>query len=52
VRGLWAEEHWSAFVAAIRCNLFAQRQQKGFPLLSASPWAIYLFSTFIEAKVW
>ena len=49
--GLSAENLCSAFVAALRYNLFAQRQQKGFALLSASPSEEYLFSTFIEAKV-
>ena len=41
---------FSTIAPAIRCNLFAQRQQKGFPLLSASPSAVNLFSTFIEAE--
>ena len=49
--GLFAEKLFLAFVAAMRYNLFAQMQQKGFPLLSASPWAVYLFSTFIEAEI-
>jgi len=37
--GLCAEELCSTFDAAVRCNLFAQMQQKGFSLLSASPSA-------------
>jgi len=39
--GLCAENYFAAFVAAIRCNLFfvQGQQKKGFPLLSASPWA-------------
>ena len=49
----------SAFVAALRYNLFLfviqslskdRQTKKGFPLLSASLWAGYLFSSFIEAK--
>ena len=43
VLGLCAEELWLTFVAAMRYNLFAQRQQKGFPLLSASPSAVHLY---------
>mgnify|MGYP000706937351 CR=1 FL=1 len=33
---------------AIRFNIFAQMQQKVFSLLSASPSAEYLFSTFTK----